>query len=176
MIRRAAIVAVLALTTGVWATTLEHLSLTQMIQKSTLIVRGTVSETGSVRRNGIIFTTYQMNVASQLKGSTQSTLTLEVPGGNFQGLHQSITGAPHLTPGPEYAIFVWTSPSGHNQIIGLTQGLFDAKTDADGNIILSQGQAGAPMLDATGKATLSRPVRITWSSLAAQVRQLGAEK
>lgn len=172
---RAAFAALLALTTGVWATTLEHLSLTQMVQKSSLIVRGTVEESGSAQRNGIIFTTYKVTVKDQLKGSTASSLTLEVPGGTYGAAHQIFSGAPKLAKDHEYVVFIWTSPSGHNQIIGLTQGLFDAAQGSNGEIILTQGQSSVPQLNTGGTIENASQIRVSWSDLAAKVAQEKAQ-
>ena len=56
-----------------------------------------------------------------------------------------------LTAGQDYVIFLWTSKSGLTQVIGLSQGLFNVTTNAQGQTIVSRGAASSPMLDSSGQ-------------------------
>src|SRR5579872_7406985 len=103
------------------AATLSRLSLDDMINQSTAIVHARVQSSSTALRGSIIYTYYQIQVLDTWKG--QAAGSVAVPGGAVNGSQQSFDGAPQLTEGKEYIIFLWTSPSGLTQIIGLTQGL-----------------------------------------------------
>lgn len=106
------------------ATTLQQLSLNDLIVKSTAIVRGQVQPTGSTVRGSNIYTQYTVQVIEQWKGGPAAQISFAVPGGTANGLRQTIAGAPNLTNGQEYVLYLWTSRTGLTQIIGLSQGLF----------------------------------------------------
>jgi hypothetical protein len=106
------------------AATLQQLSLDDMIQKSTAIVRGSVQLTGGAVHGRYIYTHYTVHVVEQWKGATATQIDFAVPGGTANGLTQSIPGAPSFTNGQEYVLYLWTSRSGLTQVIGLSQGLF----------------------------------------------------
>src|SRR5579862_7587607 len=115
------------------ATTLEQLSLGDMIQKSTGIVHAKVTGSYAAYQGADIWTHYQLQVMEDWKPSGQVATEVAVPGGSAKGVRQSVAGAPVLTVGGEYVLFLWTSRSGITQVIGLSQGLFSVKQDASGN-------------------------------------------
>jgi hypothetical protein len=106
------------------ATTLQQLSLNDMILKSTAIVRGHVQLTGSTFRGSNIYTQYTVQVTEQWKGTPAAQINFAVPGGMANGLRQTIAGSPNLINGQEYVLYLWTSRTGLTQIIGLSQGIF----------------------------------------------------
>src|ERR1700682_3019193 len=106
------------------ATTLQQLSLDDMTQKSTVIVRGVVQLTHGAMHNGNIYTHYTVQVAEQWKGAPALQFDFVLPGGTANGLQQSIAGTPALANGQEYVLFLWKSRSGLTQVIGLSQGVF----------------------------------------------------
>src|SRR5215472_13660975 len=116
------------------AATLSRLSLDDMITQSTSIVHVRVTGSYAAFRGQVIYTHYQAQVLERWKGAGQSTVEVALPGGIANGFQQSFPGTPQLTEGKEYALFLWTSPTGLTQIIGLTQGLFDLSTDTSGVI------------------------------------------
>src|SRR5580700_11752395 len=103
----------------VWATTLQKLSLDQMITQSTAIVRAKVtgSSTGVIGRD--IYTYYQFQVVETLKAGPAPLSAAAVPGGVAGRFRQTVAGAPTLNTGQEYVLFLWTSRSGLTQVIGL---------------------------------------------------------
>ncbi len=137
------------------AATLEQLSLDDMISKSTAIVRAKVMEGGYAAFSGsVIYTHVPIRVSERLKGSLAAN-EIAVPGGSTGQVSQSFEGAPALKPGEEYVFFIWTSPSGLNQVVGLTQGLFaisstesgaTATRRASGERMLARG-TGRPVKD-----------------------------
>ena len=74
-------------------------------------------------------------VSEQLKGASGSSLDVVVPGGTANNLRQIYSGAPQLNVGGEFVLFLWTGPSGLNQIMGLTQGLFRLSPGASSSVV-----------------------------------------
>lgn len=163
----------------VQATTLQQLSLGEMIQQSTRIVRAKVTGSHTVIRGNNIDTYYHLEVLETLKPGGQNVQQLEVavPGGTAQGLRQMVPGAPALAIGSEYVAFLWTGRSGITQVIGLSQGLFRVALDASGNTVLLRPATTETMLDKNGKPVTDQPVDFTLDSLRTQIqRVLGASK
>src|SRR5271166_6609582 len=100
------------------ATTLQKLSMDDMIQKSTLIVRAKVVSSRSAFLGRDILTYYQLQVLEGWKSAVTQT-EVAIPGGAVGGLRQMAAGSPTLKIGDEYVIFLWTSRTGLTQIIGL---------------------------------------------------------
>src|SRR5512139_3933682 len=96
-----AVACILTLTAAVSlpATTLEKLSMDQMIAQSTSIVRGTVLGSSSMQRGSVIYTNYRVRIAQTIKGSDQGTLEISAPGGQLNGMRQSFSGSPKLDTG-----------------------------------------------------------------------------
>lgn len=132
LVQAAVILGCLAAGEG-WATTLERLSLDEMIQKSTAVVRGSVTSMTAHQRGSIIYQQAQIRVVERFKGSGGGVVDVLVPGGTLNGVRQTFSGTPQLSPGTEYVFFLWTGPRGTTQIIGLAQGVLNLKLDAKGN-------------------------------------------
>jgi hypothetical protein len=162
----------LALVASGFATTLERLSVDEMIQKSTSIVRGRVIDVSTVQRGNLIYTVYRLSIVERLKGvSTASTTDVYVPGGAINGYRQTFAGSPVLGTGSDFVVFIWTSPRGINQLIGLGQGLFEVKAGGSGDAILSRGPLDAEMVDSTGRVVTDVGAKLTLSNLRGRVRQ-----
>ncbi len=158
------------------ATTLAQLSLTEMIQQSTGIVRAKVVRSFAAYRGADIYTHYQLDVVENLKATPGSSVDVAVPGGYLNGVNQSVAGAPQLVVGQEYVVFLWTSKSGMTQIIGLSQGLFYVREDAGGNPVLIRPSTSEAMLDASGRLVKDQPVSLTLNDLRAAIgKALGGE-
>jgi hypothetical protein len=149
--RKLIIVALVAVCTTP-GSTLQRLSLTDMIQKSTTVVRGTIQPgTSAAFRGSIIYTHYQLSVTTAFKGAPGPLIDLAIPGGTLNGIQQPAAGAPTLTPGQDYVFFLWAGKSGMTQVIGLSQGLFTITTNAAGQVIVWRGAASSPMLNFSGQ-------------------------
>jgi len=158
----------LLLASCAWATTLEQLSVDQMIEKSTAVVRAKVTGSFAANRNGTIYTYYRLQVTENLKSTSPATTEVAVPGGVLGRMMQSVAGAPELRVGGDYVLFLWTSRSGLTQIIGLSQGAFDVK----GGTVLSRSASEAQMLDSLGRAVPDRGVTLPLTDLKARLREL----
>lgn len=138
-----------------WCATLERLSFDDMAAKSTLVVRGKVSDTWTALTNGTIFTHYRVQVSETFKGTAGNTVEVMVPGGALNGLHQSFSGAPALNKGDEFVLFLWTSKAGITWITGLTQGLFALPADGTTDPTAKRPASPELMLD----PNTARPVK-----------------
>ncbi|HEX5226451.1 MAG TPA: hypothetical protein VFW44_02020 [Bryobacteraceae bacterium] len=171
MMRKLIILALVAIgTTSIVAlgSTLQRLSLNDMIVKSTMIVRGTVQPgTSSAMRGALIYTHYQVAVSSVYKGTQTpgQTVDVAIPGGVINAIHQPVAGAPMLKAGQDYVMFLWTSKSGLTQVIGLSQGLFNVSKDSQGQAVVSRGAANATVLDATGNPVADSALQMPLSQL-----------
>lgn len=156
------------------ATTLQLLSTDQMIAQSTAIVRVQVAGSAPVMRGRAIYTVYQFSVLETLKAAPggSSLNSVSVPGGALQGVRQMVAGAPALSAGEQYVIFLWTSPSGLTQIIGLSQGLFNVMQDSSGNQVLVRPPAAALVLSQNGSAAPASAITMTLSALRAEIQKV----
>jgi len=175
----------LALTLSVSATTLEQLSLDEMAQKSTAIVRARVTGSHAGTRGTDIYTYFQLQVLETWKSSGQSNTEVAVPGGVVDGIRQTVSGAPELKPGHEYVLFLWTGRSGLTQVMGLSQGLFKLSEDSSegGSSTLVQRPAASElMLNRSGLPVDDHTVTMPLQDLRARVQKalvsakLGAAK
>lgn len=154
------------------AATLEKLSLDDMIQKSGDIVCAKVISSSTLARGPMIYTRYRVQVSQRLKGNAANVTEVVVPGGQNGAFRQTFSGAPVLTPGEEYMLFLWTSKSGLTQVIGLSQGLFDLARDAKGNLMVRRGASTERMLDpANGKAVQDSPLEMRLTEMADRINR-----
>ena len=129
------------------AATLERLSLDDLTQKSSDIVRAKVVGSYADLRGSAIYTHWKIQVTERWKGSGGSAIEVLVPGGVANGLHQDVPGAPKLSQGKEYLLFLWTSKSGATYITGWGQGVFTLTQNAANDWIASRAVLGETMLD-----------------------------
>jgi hypothetical protein len=157
--------------------TLQQLSLDDMIRLSTVIVRGKTQQTVSTYRNSIIYTHYQVQVSETLKGTAANQLDIVVPGGAANQMQQIFAGAPTLAPGQDYVLFLWTSKSGLTQIIGLSQGLFVVTTNASGQLMVARAAATERMVNASGAQVSDSNLQMPLSDLRSHIQKtLGGGK
>ena len=159
--------------TSLPGSTLQRLSLNDMILKSSVIVRGTIQPgTSAALRGPIIYTHYQLSVTTAFKGAPGASIDLAVPGGALNGIQQPVAGAPTLTPGQDCVFFLWTSKSGLTQVIGLSQGLFNVTTNSQGQAIVSRGAASATMLDSSGQAIADSNLQMPLAQLIGKIQSV----
>ena len=105
------------------------------------------------------------------QGSAGDQADVVVAGGTMGRTTQTFPGSPSLVTGREYVFCVWKSKSGLTHVMGLSQGLFDVKTDeASGEVTISRGATDSVMLDgATGRPVMDRPVRMRMQDFNARV-------
>lgn len=155
------------------ATTLEKLTLEDLALKSTAVVRGRASAAGTVVRGPMIYTVYRLQVAETLKGSLPAGAEILVPGGTYGRYRQAVAGAPVLEPGVDYVLFLWTSPRGIIQVIGLSQGVFQVRESSTGTLLV-RGRIEAEFVDSQGRATADTGMRLTLGELRELLRRTQA--
>jgi len=160
----------MAALTGLQATTLQQLSLNDMIQKSTVIVRGTVQPSYTAAHGSVIYTHYTVHVTEQWKSATPlAQIDFAVPGGRANGIQQTFAGAPGFVSNQEYVLFLWTSRTGLTQVIGLSQGLF-VVGPGSGDPMINRPIIGQPMLDANGQPASDPGMQMQLSVLRSRIQ------
>ncbi|SRR5581483_686694 len=159
------------------ATTLERLTLEEMSQRSTAVVRARIVGAHAAYRETDIYTYVQLQVLETWKSPGHPVVEVAVPGGAVNGVRQIAAGAPELKVGQEYVLFLWTSRSGLTQVIGLSQGVFKISQDASGAALAQRPAAAELMLDRSGHPVKDSVVSLDARDLHARVlRALGAGK
>jgi hypothetical protein len=149
------------------ATTLERLSMGDMTDQATVVVRATVSGDGvGELSNGAVSTHYQLNITEVWKGAAGAKIDVYVPGGTANGLRQLVPGSPTLVAGVEYVVFLWIGRSGRPQIMGLSQGLFNVTKDAAGAVMVERPGVTESMVDPkTGRPVADETMRMKASDV-----------
>src|SRR5882757_996695 len=150
------------------ATTLQQLSVDQMTQSATAIVRARVIGSSAGFTGSTIYTHYKLAISETLKGAPGNEVML--PGGVSGGFRQSFPGVPTLETGAEYVLFLWTSEKGITYLIGFSQGMFSVNAQPDGSVQLSRPQIGETMLDSGGRPVQDHPVRMNLADLKVRIR------
>ena len=166
----------IAISLSVLGTTLKQLTLNEIAQKSTSIVRGKAYPGYIAARGSVLYTHYTVQVSEVWKGTPQSTVDVAVPGGSLKSITQTYSGAPLLTKGQDYVLFLWTGGSGLTQVIGLSQGLFTIMTNPSGTQIVGRAAATEQMLGAKGTSIEDTNFALPLTDFRANVEQALAGK
>lgn len=161
----------LALAATLGATTLQKLSLDDMIQLSTSVLRVHVTGVRTAKVGQDIYTYYSLQINETLKAGPSAIAEVAVPGGVFGAIRQIGVGSPEVTVGGDYVMFLWTSKSGMTQIIGLSQGLF-AMTSSTADPVLSRAAATSLVLDKNGNPVTDAGLTMHLSDLRTAVQKL----
>jgi hypothetical protein len=157
------------------AATLQQLTLDQMTQSATAIVRARVTGSSASFTGSTIYTHYKLQISETWKGAPGTEVML--PGGVAGGYRQSFPGVPTLQTGAEYVLFLWkSSTTGITHAVGLSQGIFNVTQQADGSIQVGRPVIGETMLDATGHPARDHAVQMQLSDMKARVGQTGANQ
>jgi hypothetical protein len=162
----AAILSLCALSILLSGTVLEKLSLTDMTAKSTQIVRGRIGSCAGQLRQPIIYTVCQVSVVERWKGSGPAVLEVALPGGFWNGYRQKYAGTPTLRSGEEYVLYLWQGRNGLNQLLGLSQGIFEVKANGE----VYRPGITETIVDAAGQRAEAGPIRMKLSELRRQVQ------
>lgn len=150
--------------------TLERLAMTDIIGKSTAIVRARVAGSYVAKIGPVVYTHYQLQVSEQYKGPAESSVDLAFPGGVSGGIQQVYSGVPQLHAGEEYVFFLWTGKTGVTQVIGLTQGLFAVSDVGAKNPTLTRSASHETMIErGTGRHVQDQTLTMTLGALKSQI-------
>jgi len=173
-VRLAALIIALGAIGGASAATLQQLSLAQMTQSATAIVRARVTGSSASFSGKTIYTHYTLQVSETWKGVAPKEVML--PGGMAGGYRQSFPGVPTLQAGSEYVLYVWTSPlTGVTHVVGFSQGIFNVSQQADGTFQAGRARIGETMLDASGQAVRDQAIQMPLAQMKSQVTGAGAQ-
>jgi hypothetical protein len=116
------------------ATTLVRMSLEQLAQASSDIVRGqAVSQaSGWNTSHTLIMTVTRIAVETRMKGQAPETVDIEQPGGTVGNFRVYVPGTVHFLPGAKYLLFLEPSKAtpAHYQVVGMVQGAYRIYADA----------------------------------------------
>jgi hypothetical protein len=128
------------------ATTLVRMSLSQLVQASSVVVQGQVvartARLNASRTRIMTYTTVQVEKA--LKGNPPGTVIIEQPGGTVGNFHVHVPGAAQLRPQTQYVLFLEpvAGSSGTFHTVGMMQGAFRVYRERNGvqpHIVLPLG-------------------------------------
>ena len=170
----AAVLAGLAVAPAVLsAATLQQLSMDEMNQGATTVVRARISGSSAAFMGSTIYTHYKLETLESWKG--QPVPEVLVPGGQANGLRQSFPGMPDLLVGAEYVLFLWKSPTtGIVHLMGLGQGVFTVVRKPDGSLTADRQRLGETMLDKSGRKVADQPVSIGLTTMKTRALEAGA--
>jgi hypothetical protein len=160
-----------ALLAPMHGSTLQQLTLDEMIGKSTMIVRGKVQQqTYAAFQGQMIWTHYKVQVSETLKGSQVGQLDIVVPGGNSKGIQQTYSGAPTFSISQDYVMFLWTSKSGLTQVIGLSQGLFAVVPNSASSSMVIRAASSEHMLNVLGQPVSDSDIQMPLGDLRSRIQ------
>ena len=142
---------ILSICISLLATTVERLSLDDMVRKANSIVHGTVrSQTTHWSSDGrLILTTTTIDVAETIKGPAKKTVELTTIGGQVGDRGLFVSGMPSFEAGEEAVIFIENSGA-YSIVVGLSQGKFAVKNgevaNTISNLAFADGKGGGAPL------------------------------
>ncbi|MCX6593329.1 MAG: hypothetical protein NTZ56_17580 [Acidobacteria bacterium] len=142
------------------ATTLQRLSVAEMTDQATAIVRAKVHSCAAAFRGSLIYTTCTLSVIERWKGAPANTVAISIPGGTVGTQRQTFSGTPTLNPGDEQIFFLWTGRSGITQVMGLSQGVLTLEKTANGQVYATRTPTSERMLDHTGRPVADEGVDV----------------
>ena len=120
---------------GAWpaaATTYLPITDTDLIQRSAVVVRGTVLDARVAEGAGGLVTVYRFRVAETWKGGSAPQIEVSVPGGSDGVQTTYFWGMPEFRPGDEEVLFLNAGQDGRFRISELLLGAFEVVEDAGG--------------------------------------------
>jgi hypothetical protein len=156
------------------AVTLERLSVEEMTDYSTYIVRASVSEIRGVQRGPVIYTEYALTVRETLKGNPpEGTLWVSLPGGAANARTQRFAGVPELSQGPEYLLFLREGRNGVVQLMGMSQGLFEMEKHGASSIAARPAIDGVLLDRKSGFRVQDKGMRLSLRELRSNIDARG---
>lgn len=143
-----------ALAAPLYATSVQRLSLEDLVAKAQTIVEASIVSANTYRSadGKLILTNYTIDVQESLKGSPGKTVTLTTIGGRIGNTILRVSGMPAFQPGEKAVLFL-EQAGAYTTIVGLNQGKF---TIANGEI--SNSVTGLSFADGGPGGTLRMPL------------------
>jgi hypothetical protein len=123
-----------ALIAPLQATTVPEMSFDEVVARSAVIVHGKVVRSRSSwdPERTAIWTHYDIQVRTRLKGGPGAIVTVSEPGGEVDGKRMQIVGAPRYEIGDEVVVFATETPIGYLRTCGWGQGKFEVRASREG--------------------------------------------
>jgi len=146
------VLAALALTGGTHAVASTFLKIDlptlNRMSESVVHARVVAMESAWNAEGSMIFTEVELQVLGRLRGTTDSTVVVRVPGGTVGNFTSEMEGAPRFQTGDEVVVFLSRWDDGVPMVAGYAEGLSFVHADAVGQTVLHGGLAnGLPMAE-----------------------------
>ncbi len=141
------VIVILIVAGPVHATSVQRLSLDDLVTKASTIVEADIvaSRTYRTPDGKLILTSYTAAVQENLKGSAVSSITVTTVGGRIGNTVLHVSGMPVFQPGDKAILFLEKSGA-YSTVVGLNQGKFSISNGEVANDITGlsfpDGQAG----------------------------------
>lgn len=113
------------------ATDFAPVTLEQMVDASTYIVRATVKKVWTIQdKNGRIWTRAQLQVTQNFKGNTPTEIIVDSLGGSMNGNHASIWGTTRFSANEDTLVFVEKLDNGRLGSFGMFNGKYTIRRAA----------------------------------------------
>jgi hypothetical protein len=157
----APLIALLAMSTAVSATTLARMSVAQMTHAAKKIVRARCLANSVAWDAGEIWTFTTFEVEENWKGAPRDTqIAVGLLGGTVAGLTSSVSGVPRFVEGEEVILFLEPIPRGDFSIVSWMQGTFRVRRDrATDHESVTQDTAGFSTFDPSTRRFESSGIR-----------------
>lgn len=108
-----------------------RLSLAELVAQSDFILRGRVARAWAAMdsENRFIWTHYQVQVSSTLKGQQGAAIVIGEPGGTLNGMTLRVPGATEYAVGEDVTVFLYRTPIGYLRTTNYGEGKFTISTD-----------------------------------------------
>jgi hypothetical protein len=161
------------------ATTVEELSFDEIVSTSSSIVHGKVVRARAAwdPERVAIWTHYEIQVEDALKGGARQVLTVSEPGGEIDGMHVQVAGAPRYELGEEVVVFAVGTPLGYLRTCGWGQGKFAVRVSsgAPSGRQVRSALSGVKLVDSAPAAAKSdSPAQLDGADLAAFLARVRA--
>lgn len=167
------------LVSGVEATTVQQLSLEEMVRGAHRIMLGrrVSQETYWNKTRTRIYTATRFAVAEDLKGDARGAATVVTVGGTIDGLTLVVSGTPRFREHEEVLLFLEAGKSGHWILMGLSQGMFRITADRGGVKTAHHASSGLHLIPGLPESSTQTPIpnRVELDRLLSRIRQLVAD-
>jgi hypothetical protein len=143
-VRAALVAALLAFATYASATSARRLSNQDMVQEAEVIAIGTAIDVQTVWEERTLMTLVTLKVNESLKGATDSTVTIALPGGIDANrpfpVAMTYAGAPQIGVGEEVFVLLRRDDDVQSGlvVVGFSQGKFSIMSDTRGRKVVEQ--------------------------------------
>ncbi len=147
--------------TVVKATTLQRMSLAQLSQTATLIVRAKCAANATEWDAGEIWTATTFQVEETWSGAAAgSQIRVRLIGGRFEKLTSNVSGVPRFSPGEDVVLFLEKTSHGDFAVVSWEQGTFRIRRDgASGEEHVTQDTASFATFDAATRRFEAEGIR-----------------